>query len=204
MQNPYQVLGLPEDASPTDIENTYNALRQRLAPDAFTGKAQAQARKCIAAIDEAYNVMKDTDKLTQYKEKKPANLSYETTHPRLGQLCVASGIISMEQLDEAVHVQLESGMPLGEVLEDMQFLSRAELEGLLLGQDLIDVDGERNDPLAQRLIALNLATVDMVQIAQMEMKWQEISLTEVFVRHGWLDEQISKALFAGQASNLND
>jgi len=101
----------------------------------------------------------------------------------------------MQQLEEAVQEQLKNGLPLGEVLENKQFLSRAELEGLLLGQGLIDVDGERNDPLAQRLIALNLATLDMVLIAQMELKWQEVTLTEVFVRHGWLSEEVAEALF---------
>lgn len=196
MYSPYQVLGVSEGASEADIEKSYRTLSQRLAPDSLQTEAgRTQAKKALKAIDEAYQNLTSKDRALA----KPLSqsLSNETTHPRLGQMCVATGIISMEQLEEAVQEQLRTGLPLGEVLEDKQFLSRAELEGLLMGQGLIDVDGEKNDPLAQRLIALNLATQDMVLIAQLELKWQEVSLTDVFIRHGWLSQEVADAIFGG-------
>jgi curved DNA-binding protein CbpA len=192
------MLGVPEGATETEIESAYKALCQRLQPESFKDdSARLQARKCRRAIETAYRTLTNQEELTEYLHKTLSlgERRYETTHPRLGQICVASGIISMEQLDEAVQEQVKSGLPLGEVLEDKQFLSRAELEGLLMGQDLIDIDGEGNDPIGQRLIALGLATEDMVLIAQMELKWQAVSLNQVFVKRGWLDHDVSRALF---------
>lgn len=196
MNNPYTILGLPEDAPDSEIESAYQTLKERLAPEKFAGKSETQARLCSRSIESAYKKLKNRANREQYKDElEKAHESAQQTHPRLGQMCVASGIISMDQLQEAVQTQIETGLPLGEVLENKQFLSRAELEGLLLGQDLIDVDGESNDPVAQRLVALNLATVDMVLIAQMEMKWQQVPLADIFVRHGWLEKDIAEALF---------
>lgn len=195
MHSPYLVLDLKEGADDSDVESSFRSLSKRLAPGSFkTDAGKEQAEKCLKAINEAYNAIKNRDHSDKAGDLNAA-ISEEATHPRLGQMCVATGIISMQQLEEAVQEQFKSGLPLGEVLENKQFLSRAELEGLLLGQGLIDVDGERKDPVAQRLIALNLGTLDMVLIAQMELKWQEITLKEVFIRHGWLSEEIAAALF---------
>lgn len=194
MHSPYVVLDLEDSATDSDIEKSYNTLSQRLSRGSFkSDAAREQAEKCLKAINEAYNTLKEGDAVKG--RGSSSDTGSESTHPRLGQLCVATGIISMQQLEEAVQEQLKSGLPLGEVLENKQFLSRAQLEGLLLGQGLIDVDGEKNDPVAQRLIALNLATLDMVLIAQMELKWQEITLKDVFIRHGWLSEEVAEALF---------
>ena len=192
------MLGIPEGAPAAEIDKAYKSLSTRLAPESFqVGPAREQATKCLSAILDAYSSLTAGELSDSSKANGHRQLNNETTHPRLGQMCVATGIISMEQLEEAVQEQMRSGLPLGEVLEDKQFLSRVQLEGLLQGQGLIDVDGERNDPIAQRLIALNLATLDMVLIAQMELKWQEnASLVEAFVRHGWLTREVADAIFA--------
>lgn len=198
MYSPYQVLGIPEGAPAAEIDKAYKSLSDRLAPESFqSGPAKDQASKCMSAIVDAYSSLTAGASAGSARSSSQSSRNSETTHPRLGQMCVATGIISMEQLEEAVQEQIRSGLPLGEVLEDKQFLSRVQLEGLLQGQGLIDVDGERNDPVAQRLMALNLATLDMVLIAQMELKWQEnASLVDAFVRHGWLTREIADALFA--------
>jgi hypothetical protein len=198
MYSPYQVLGIPENTEPAEIDKAYRNLSERLAPESFPpGPVKDQATKCSKAIDEAYRALTTGNTAEPVRVSNQISNSNETTHPRLGQMCVATGIISMEQLEEAVQEQIRSGLPLGEVLEDKQFLSRVQLDGLLLGQGLIDVDGERNDPVAQRLIALNLATLDMVLIAQMELKWQEnASLIDAFVSHGWLSREVADALFS--------
>jgi len=101
----------------------------------------------------------------------------------------------MEQLCEAVEAQMETGLPLGEILENKQFISRVELEGLLLGQGLIDVETDTRDLIAKRLMAMNLASADMIQVAQMELKWTNGTIVDVFVRHGWLDEKLAEILF---------
>ncbi len=199
MYNPYLVLGLPENASDLDIEKAYSSLSWRLSPDSFPpGIAREQASRCLKVIEAAHAVLKDNKELlaSYLGEFNKTPEEIESMHPRLGQMCVASGMISMQQLQEAVQEQLRTGLPLGEILENKQFLSHQQLEGLLMGQDLIDVDGEANDPLAQRLIALNLATIDMILIAKMELKWNDqVSLDDICVRYGWIAKEVADALF---------
>lgn len=149
----------------------------------------------MKAVEDAFATICDTNKLNEYKNLKTDDGTAKgTTHPRLGQLCVASGIISVEQLEEAVKAQFDTGKPLGEILEDKQFLSHAELEGLLLGQDLIDIDSNYSDPEAQRLIGLRLASEDMVLVAQMEKKVRDVPIHNIFVDRGWLEAEVASAL----------
>lgn len=140
MASYYQILGIAPDADLTEVEHAFVRLRQSLASQDFEDdeKGKAQARKCLDAFEKAYETLKDPDKRKNYDQRLSAESEggHEgSKKPRLGQLCVASGIITVEQLTEAVEEQLDSGLPLGEVLENLHFLSRAELEGLLLGQD---------------------------------------------------------------------
>jgi hypothetical protein len=103
-------------------------------------------------------------------------------------------MISMEQLTEAVESQIKSGMPLGEVLQEKRFISAAELDGLLLGQEIIDVPSAVTEPTAVRLISLGLLTEDMGLIAQMEHRSQAVPLSDVVVRHNWVDPKILKII----------
>lgn len=197
MQSPYRVLGIPEDAPELDVERAYQSLVQRLELSnfQFNEKARTQAERCLKAAEEAFATISDASKLDHFRKLRSEEESTKgITHPRLGQLCVASGIISVEQLEEAVKEQFDTGMPLGEILEDKQFLSHAELEGLLLGQDLIDIDSNYDDPEAQRLIGLRLASEDMVLVAQMEKKVRDIPIHSIFVDRGWLEPEVALAL----------
>jgi hypothetical protein len=197
MQSPYRVLGIPEDAPEADVECAYKSLVQGLAPGnfPFNQRARQQAEQCLKAIEEAFATISDTTKLNDYKRRQIDGTSGSgTTHPRLGQLCVASGMISVEQLEEAVKAQFDTGLPLGEILEDKQFLSHAELEGLLLGQDLIDIDSTCSDPSALRLIGLRLASEDMVLVAQMEKKVRDVPIHNIFLDRGWLEPEVATAL----------
>ncbi len=197
MQVPYSILGLDDGASKADIERAYQSLSERLSAGSFPQRAEAQVKKCLAAIQNAYKSLSEKKTITHESGSSAPdeNVQPQKTHPRLGQICVASGMISMEQLCEAVEAQMETGLPLGEILENKQFISRVELEGLLLGQGLIDVETDTRDLIAKRLMAMNLASADMIQVAQMELKWTNGTIVDVFVRHGWLDEKLAEILF---------
>lgn len=199
MASYYQILGLAPDADQTEVEHAFVRLRQSLASQDFENdeKGKAQARKCLDAFEKAYETLKDSKKRNEYDSNlKGENAAGHDANkkPRLGQLCVASGIITVEQLAEAVEEQINSGLPLGEVLENLHFLSRAQLEGLLLGQDLIDLDDVDEDALAARVIALGLINEDMVLIAQMETRAQGVSLKNALVRRGWISGRLLEVL----------
>ncbi len=196
----YAVLGLDEAASHNDIEAAYRRLKEALAPDKFKpGTARTQVEKAQISIDQAHATLIQPELRQLYEQQRSEYLKGEKqgdSRPRLGQLCVASGMISMDQLKEAVDTQLKSGMPLGEVLQEKQFISQAELDGLLLGQEMIDAPSAVTDPLGIRLVSLGLVSDDMVLIVQMEKRTQGKSMEELFVRHGWVDVEVLKALMS--------
>lgn len=194
------MLGLEESASTTQVEAAYEHLLQALSPDKFkSDRARSQADKARVAIDKAHATLIRPELRQLYEKQRSEYLKGEKqgdSRPRLGQLCVASGMISMEQLREAVDTQVKTGMPLGEVLQDKQFISQAELDGLLLGQEMIDAPSAVTDPLGMRLVSLGLVSEDMVLIVQMEQRTQSKSSGELFVRHGWVDAELLKAISA--------
>ncbi|HEY9784174.1 MAG TPA: hypothetical protein V6D17_02155 [Candidatus Obscuribacterales bacterium] len=194
------MLGLGDDATQADVEAKYNQLCEALAPSKFADNAWAetQARKAMAKISEAYNKLRDPDFKKRYEKERnnegAVDGALKDCRPRLGQICVASGLISMEQLKEAVEEQVKTGLPLGEVLQDKQYLSPIQLEGLLMGQEMIDVPSQCTDPAGKRLIALDVVSEDMVLIAQMEQKSLGQPITSLLLRRGWVDAGILKAL----------
>lgn len=192
------ILGLEEDASQTLIESAFRELNSGLDPESFTDfRASNQAAQAKAKVAEAYKTLSSEQARQAYvkgREHKEARTQQADGRPRLGQLCVASGMISMEQLQEAVEAQVTRGIPLGEVLQEKQFISQAELDGLLLGQEMIDVPTICFDPLGQRLIALGLITEDMAIIIQMEQKTLSQGFDEIVSRHGWVDRRVLDAL----------
>ena len=195
----YKVLGIEKDASQEEIEKTFARLRRSLAKCDFqdSGRSREQARKCLDSFERAYQVLSSDEDRKKHDQELNSNSSTTSgSHkkPRIGQICVASGIISVEQLEEAVKDQMESGLALGEIFENKHYISRAELEGLLMGQNLIDLPSDRADPTGKRLIALDLITEDMLLIAQMETKALGVSLEHALVRRGWVAESLMKIL----------
>lgn len=199
MMSLFSVLGLQENASTPEVEAAFKKLTNELNSPAIKAgtPAHEQAQKCLVAIENAHNTLTNPDLRALYIEQRSEYLKGEKrgdTRPRLGQLCVASGMISMDQLREAVQEQIKTGMPLGEVLQDKRFISAAELDGLLLGQEMIDVPSAVTEPMAVRLISLGLLTEDMGLIAQMEHRAQAMPISDIVIRHDWVDPQILKVL----------
>jgi hypothetical protein len=195
----FLLLGLPESASVEAAKSAYKTLMADLDEKHFAKKSAAseQSAKCRQALEAAYK--KATEKGFSHADQEHVLATEgagQQTRPRLGQLCVASGMISMEQLQEAVEAQVKSRLPLGEILQAKRFISQAELDGLLLGQEIIDVPSACTDPFGKRLILLDLATEEMILIAQMEQKAMGASVGELVARHGWVAPEILRALGA--------
>lgn len=198
MQSLYAIFDLPENSPDGHLHAAYTLIKTRLEEASVEADVTCsrKIKRLIQTIDSAYKTLLDPDLKRVYQDKldaaKTADIS--ETHPRLGQLCVTSGIITMEQLGEAVEQQIKTGMALGEVLQDMQFITQAELDGLLIGQQMIDAPSGVSDPVAARLVALNLITEDMALIAQIEAKSTGRSFKEIMRRHDWVEESILNAV----------
>lgn len=192
--SPYAILGLVDNAPVAEAQAAFDRISAALHILADDDKNGALAKKAIAKMADAMSQIKDAGFHGAPISGGESAGDTKYTHPRLGQICVASGLISMEQLSEAVEEQIASGIPLGEVLQDKQFLSPIQLEGLLLGQEMIDVPSQCTDPDGRRLIALDIVSEDMVLIAQMEQKSLNQPLVSLLERRGWVDERLTHAL----------
>ncbi len=192
--SPYAILGLDDNAAVADAEAAFERISASLNDLTGDDKNAAFARNALEKMADAISKIKDAGFAKGSTGGGDSIEDMNYTHPRLGQICVASGLISMEQLSEAVEEQIVSGIPLGEVLQDKQFLSPIQLEGLLLGQEMIDIPSQCIDPVGRRLIALDIVTEDMVLIAQMEQKSLNQPLVALLERRGWVDERLTHAL----------
>ncbi|HPT69481.1 MAG TPA: DnaJ domain-containing protein, partial [Syntrophomonas sp.] len=67
-QDYYEILGVPRDASAKDIKAAYRKLARQWHPDLHTGKKKAEAEEKIKRINEAYEVLKDSEKRAKYDQ----------------------------------------------------------------------------------------------------------------------------------------
>jgi curved DNA-binding protein len=62
-QDYYQILGVPRDAEKSDIKKAYRKLARRYHPDV---NSEADAEEKFKEVNEAYEVLKDSDKRQAY------------------------------------------------------------------------------------------------------------------------------------------
>lgn len=204
MDNQFLILGIDETTGEASIMEAFQYLRRHLDPDNFpAGSAsQEQARRCIARVKDAYADVCDEEGRAKYRQQlmnKPRLLSGEDMKPYLGHLCVAAGIISLEDLMESIDKQADIDLPLGQILQEQQLLSQTELDGLLMGQRLFESSPQALDETTSRLIALNAVSRDMVRIVMIDQRTAYSSLPDLLVKRGWLSDAILQIL-SGQNS----
>ena len=103
-------------------------------------------------------------------EEAPDEVLAEDLPPKLGQLLVASGKISLYQLEMALAKQADANLPLGEILRREYLITEMELDSFLLNQRLIKLPCDCPHLIRQRLIGLGLVTEDMVRIALVQQR----------------------------------
>ncbi len=191
MGNHLSALALPTSASAAEVDATALRLIAKLSQEFKSTRANQQAAIAATAIRRAYE---------EYSHFADKTLSSEKTsfhsRLRLGQFCLAAGMITLEQLEEAVKEQLRSDRQLGEIFLDKQFISQEELDGLLIGQDLIAPEEEVSDLLALQLMAIGLVSEDLMMIALLEQRFAFSSVGDVLIRRGWIEPEIIQALTA--------
>ncbi len=191
MNNLTALLGLADSASSDEIKMKFEKLKHKLE-NASSSSSSSVASQVLLRITDA---MRSLPSFQQNVDSQ--NETFRIIKPRLGQLCVMTHMISIDQLSEAVDAQRETGEPLGEILEDKNFISHSQLEGLLMGQNLYDLDDYTRDPFYSQLVALDLITEDMAFIAQIDEKVSGQAKGECLVSRGWLDPEIMRLFDTG-------
>jgi curved DNA-binding protein len=67
-QDYYEILGVPRDASAKDIKAAYRKLARQWHPDLHTGKKKEEAEEKLKRFNEAYEVLKDSEKRAKYDQ----------------------------------------------------------------------------------------------------------------------------------------
>jgi hypothetical protein len=201
LANQFLILGIDESASPDQIDEAFKYLSSNLHPTIFPSgsPAEAQAQVCRQRIVSAYQTLRDTGARERAREQALADLAKgfnpDDFKPFLGHICVAAGIITLDDLLEAIDKQGDIDLPLGQILQEKQLLSQTELDGLLMGQRLFGAPNRPPDPLTLRLIALGLVTKDMVKIVLIDQRTAYgTTLPQLLVKRGWIDERVVKVI----------
>ncbi len=199
--NYFLVLGTSIDADESVIDSAFLRLSEALKPSNFMEnfKALEQASKITAKAREAHTALKDKvfrEKLSSELKGAAEPYSPDQLKPFLGHVCVAAGIISYEELMEAVRKQTDIDLPLGQILQDKRLISQTELEGMLMGQKLYGAPMRPLESNAKRLLLLELVTLDMVKIALIDQRTSQSQLDELLCRRGWVESAILRSLAA--------
>lgn len=197
--NYFLILGLSETADASAIDAAFERITAALKPSSFMDnfKALEQASSVTAKIREAHTLLADSKfRETHAEEAKQAGEPYtpDQLKPYLGHVCVAAGIISYQDLMEAVSKQTDIDLPLGQILQDRRLISQTELEGMLMGQKLYGAPNRPLEAKAKRLLLLGLVTLDMVKIALIDQRTSMDSLDLLMCKRGWVEEQLLQAL----------
>lgn len=201
MGNQFLILGIDESASVDQIDEAFKYLSSNLHPTTFPAGslAERQAEICWQRIVPAYKVLKDAESRAVAREQaiaaKARPFNSDEFKPFLGHICVAGGIITLDDLLEAIDKQSDIDLPLGQILQEKQLLSQTELDGLLMGQRLFGAPNRPLDAITQRLLALGLASKDMVKIVLIDQRTAYgTTLPDLLVKRGWVAERILEVL----------
>ena len=199
--NQFLVLGLDESASDVAIGEAFHYLSKNLNPTNFPSgsSAECQAQQCMSRIVPAYKQLIDDagrERARQeviYERSKP--LDPDEMKPFLGHICVAAGIINIEDLIDAISTQGDIDLPLGQILQEKALLSQTELDGLLMGQRLFGSPGRQLDSMTRRLLNLNAVSRDMVKIVMIDQRTNFVSsLPQLLIKRGWLSDTVYRVL----------
>lgn len=201
MANLFLILGLDESASTEHIDEAFKYLNQKLHPTLFPSgsPAEKQAMLCWQRVVPSYQALKEPAKRERARDIALAERAklFEPNDfkPFLGHICVAAGIITLDDLKEAIEKQADIDLPLGQILQEKQLLSQTELDGLLMGQRLFGAPNRPLDQLTMRLLEMGVITKDMVKIVLIDQRTAYgTTLPQLLVKRGWLDERILRVI----------
>jgi len=203
---PFCILGIKAGAGRAEVEEAYNRLISSFNEENFMDSPQewVQAQQCYMSIENAYKriLEGDIDEVPDVCRESEGETAM--IPPKLGHMLVAAGIITLEQLEDAIAKQRTVDLPIGEILKRSSLLTQMELDSFLLNQKTIKLPADSPYLIGQRLIGLGLVTEDMVRIALVEQRTSGAQLGRVLVERGWLAADILSALVNADRARPDD
>lgn len=109
----------------------------------------------------------------------------------IGQRLLESGLLSEEKLIEALQLQTETGLLLGEI---------CLLKGWLPYSGLKECLPPMRSRLGEKLMGLGYIDMDQLWLAILEQRHCGEKLGEILVRRGWVDRQVMESVVANKVA----
>jgi hypothetical protein len=206
VSNIYLLLGIDEEASWLEVANAFLATLRRLySLEAITDKEMDE--RLEIARERLWNSFSESKRpevrqLYSEGQIKAAHELVENSEafcrPKLGQLLVANGVLSLNELDAFLEIQKNtktSHVPLGQLLMAAGYLSESQLEYYLQQQQLLRLPADHPQRWGQRLVELGLVNEDQLKVALIEQKTTGCTLRQAIINRGWLSADILDRIF---------
>ncbi len=203
--NEFLLLGIPGKTSLLDLQHAYadmlKALRE-LEANCTCGASQCLSsarQQLMVAIEELE--LADISSLSSAHDVDGHNLEPDTstgTGPKLGQILVSMGLITLEELQSALTIQRNtktSYVPLGDLLVGAGYITPQQLDYYLRMQELLSIPSDRPERWGQRLVEHGLVTEDQLKVALVEQKTTGCTLRQALINRGWLTAQVLDRIF---------
>jgi hypothetical protein len=200
--NIHILLGIRSDATWADVTQAYADMMNALdaADDCCKDGMMERLREARARVSESYEYVKEPAVRecyeAAYAERPTVDRAY--CRPKLGQLLVAAGLLTLEELDAVLEIQCNTGnehVPLGELLLAAGYIDRQQLDYYLKQQRLFKLPPDNPQRWGQRLVELNLVTEDQLKVALIEQRTTGCSLREALINRGWLSPKVLDRIF---------
>jgi hypothetical protein len=200
--NIHILLGIRSDATWADVTQAYAEMMQALdaADECCKDSMMERLRAARMRVNESYAYVRQPGVRESYDaafHETPAT-QQQFCRPKLGQMLVAAGLLTLDELDAVLEIQTNTGnehVPLGEIMVAAGYINRQQLEYYLRQQDLFKLPPDNPQRWGQRLVELDLVSEDQLKVALIEQRTTGCSLREALINRGWLSAQVLDRIF---------
>lgn len=186
------LMGLPDNASPSEMRKQYQRIMTAMLSAESELKDGSTNRYAVAR-----------EKISEQYERVRAHTSHAAeTHTTstngvlLGEILVEAGIISREQLDDALMAQCRTQppLPLGRILVSRKLITWEQLAYFLKLQDLIQLSPTAPQRMTRQFVELGLVSRAELEMAEVDCETTGCSLGHILIRRGWIKASVISAL----------
>jgi hypothetical protein len=191
VSNIYLLLGLQQDTPWSEVAQRYSlmldSLNSQTADEDVNQKLKMAEEKLSQSFE--HNKYQNTQGPVQ-------TTSINLNRPKIGQLLVASGLLTLEELDAALEIQFHTKhehIPIGQILLAAGYITEQQLDYYLRQQELFTLPPDHPERWGQRLVELGWVSKDQLKVALIEQKTTGCSLRQALINRGWLTtEQLDR------------
>jgi hypothetical protein len=204
VSNIYLLLGVPENAPWPEVCRAYSRLMESLNSDdsSFESELRNRMEEARARLSITYEYSKQPEvrQCLEQSNLEMGNTTVSTAYcrPKIGQMLVASGLLTLQELDAVLEIQRNTKtehIPLGELMVAAGYITQAQLDYYLRMQKLFKLPSDHPERWGQRLIELGLVTEDQLKVALIEQQTTGCTLREALICRGYLTPEMLDRIF---------